>query len=468
MIGTFRKAIADAGRIRRGDRVLVAVSGGPDSVGLLNLFRAAAPGMGLRLVVGHFNHRLRGRESAGDARFVERLASEAGLPFSLGTSRKKTPRGVSLQEHARDERISWLLATARRRNCRTVALGHTADDQAETVLIRLLGEGGPPALSGIPAVSHDGMIIHPLLGLRKRDIRAWLEKRGAAWREDRSNLSRAYLRNRVRLDLIPLLEDRFNPRIVERLADLARVLRQDNDLLDELAGRLIDAAVEGSDFVHLPRTAVEGAPAAVLSRAILKVTRRLSGRRPDISGRHLAALLGVRQDGGFSSFDFPGGMTAARDGRGIFIFGPRAEALESRPFRRPLNIPGKALFHEGHSQVTSWVRRRRGTIAAAAGAPWRAVLDADTVVPPLTVRSREDGDRVRLLGAPGDRKLKNIMIDSSMSRLLRDRVPLVCDSRGIVWAAGLRVCHRCRITSSTTRLLYLEARGSFRDAPWSP
>lgn len=463
MIKAFRSALSRSGLVRPGDRILVAVSGGSDSVALMHLLLAVAGPLDLKIAVAHYNHRLRGRESVRDARFVEKLASSAGVPFSGGAADSLSVKGSSLQEEARRQRLSFLLRTAGRRSCRAVALGHTMDDQAETMLMRFLIEGGPAALGGIPASSHEGRIIHPLLGMRKADLRSWLRERGEAWREDRSNESCAYVRNRIRLQVMPLLRSTCNVRLDDRLAELASQFRRDNDLLETLARELLGKVRRFQGTSHFPAGLLADAHGAVLSRALLMEIRALAPSGTDVTARHLSGVLGLAPGGGYSSVDLSGGVTVGRDRRGIHIFGPHAAAPPRDSFRVALSVPGTARFHHGASRVTSWVRRRTASFAPASvhRSPWRCALDADSVSRPLTVRRRAPGDRVRLLAAPGTRKVKTSMIDAGIPRLARDLIPVVCDASGIVWIAGLRPAHRCRITSGTKRILYLDARGDF-------
>ena len=180
ILSRFRKYLLENCGVRSGERILIALSGGGDSTALLHLFLELRDERGFNLAVAHYNHRLRGKSSMDDEAFVRSLASRHDLPFSCGapsSGRIGPPPGRSLQERAREERISFLLLTARRRKCSRIALGHTADDQAETMLMRFIGGSGPPGLGGIPDTSHDGRIIHPLLGIRKEEAETWLRRR---------------------------------------------------------------------------------------------------------------------------------------------------------------------------------------------------------------------------------------------------------------------------------------------------
>jgi tRNA(Ile)-lysidine synthase len=407
--------------------------------------------MNLHLTVAHFNHRLRGSSSAADARFVRRLAESCGLPFALGEGKGKSSlrrHQPSLQKRAREERFAFLIATAEAHRCRRIAFGHNADDQAETMTMRFLGRAGPAGLGGIPPISHEGRVIHPLLGIRRREIERYLEEKGIAHREDRTNGQPIYLRNRLRLDLLPVLQKDYNPNLVRRLGELASALRRDNDLLEEMAREIAGRSIrEGGQITFPPRLLRESHP-SLLCRALLTALRSISSAEEDFSSRHLLALMEGGEGSRHLHWDLPGGITACRDRRGLTLRGPSAAGLPSSPFSLPLPVPGTASLPGTSGKVSASVRRREATFdpRALPGIPWRTALDWEKVRLPLTVRNRKPGDRFRPLGLPGEKKLKEIMIDDGVPRPLRDHLPVVCDREGIVWLAGLRPCHRARVT----------------------
>src|SRR5882672_4487701 len=234
-----RRTIARHDMIHQGDRVLVAVSGGPDSTALLSLLRRLAPEMRLELHVAHLDHGWRGRASAADAEFVRRMALRFGLPVTVGRVDPRTwlvreRRQSSREARARTLRTEFLLQTARQIGARRIALGHTRDDQAESFLLRLLRGSGARGLAGtFPVV--DGMIIRPLIDVGRADLIAYLKEKHLTYRVDATNRDLGLTRNRVRRRLLPFLEREFNPNIVETLAHAADLLRDEDSLLGDIA-----------------------------------------------------------------------------------------------------------------------------------------------------------------------------------------------------------------------------------------
>jgi tRNA(Ile)-lysidine synthase len=452
-----------------GARVIAAVSGGADSTCLLQLLLETQGRLGIALEVAHFNHRLRGRQADRDAAAVASLARAAGLPFHLGLGGAFSPlqrRSDSVQELARKARLDFLLSLARRRRA-IVALGHTGDDQAETLLMRFIAGAGPAGLGGIPPASHRGRLVHPLLFARRTAIESWLSARSVRWRTDRTNSTRRYLRNRIRLDLLPAIAREYNPRIVERLGSLAEMLRRDNDFIERHAAHLVDRAAAGRSRYAFTGEMLDTTHPAVLARALLLALRTVAHAPADYSSRHIEALL--VPGSGSRTWDLPGGVGCRRDGAGLLVSRGTAAALPAVRRPVPLPIPGRVALPDDGA-VTALTRRRpAGFDPRIFGAdPHRVALDLDTVHLPLEVRTRRTGDRFRPLGLPSDKKLKELFIEAKIPAGSRSRVALVCDRAGIVWVAGMRPAERCRVHAGTRRLLVLDLKHGSEAPPHEP
>jgi tRNA(Ile)-lysidine synthase len=308
-----------------GRRILVACSGGVDSTVLLHGLHALAPGLGLELAAGHVHHGLRGAEADADEEAVRSLAGRLGLPVAVSRVDPRALRAQgpsrtrpTLQEAARRARYAALEAQARALGAARIATAHTRDDQAETVLLRLFRGAGPDALGGIPERSPDGRIVRPLLGVGRDAIAAHARAVGLAWREDRSNASRAYARSRLRHDWLPGLERAFNPRLLRALADLTEAVRRDAEWIDSRVQS--EAALwtkdEGGSLWIAPdpwRALPEG-----LARRLVRDALRRAGAGRDLSRRHLLRTLAfLRTAGRGKCLELPGGLTLRREASGF-------------------------------------------------------------------------------------------------------------------------------------------------------
>ncbi|MDI6907277.1 MAG: tRNA lysidine(34) synthetase TilS [Thermoanaerobacterales bacterium] len=444
-----------------GERVLVGVSGGPDSVALLDVLYRLCGELGIELSVAHLNHLLRGREAASDAAYVAGLADRYGLPLVLEECNVRDAwreRGGSLQAVAREMRYRFYERAAEKTGAARVALGHQADDHAETILFNFLRGTGIAGLAGIPPVRE--RYVRPLLAERRRTIEDYCRERGLAPREDASNLKRVYTRNRLRLELIPYLEREYNPNLVPTLLRMAEVLREEEALLEAEAGRVLAGVVRAVDedaAAALERRPLLELPPALQRRVVRGAWEALPGGA-ELPFEHVERVLDLaRRPRGGGRVELPGGARAVREGDRLVL--RRGGGERPVPFSYPLAVPGETAVPEAGKVIAA-------TVAGAADglpdprllAPRGTVLDLDRLAPPLTVRSRRPGDMFAPSGG-GTVKLKKFLIDAKVPRSARDAVPLVVDGEGrIAWVAGLRTAEFCRLTPRTRRAVILEAR----------
>ncbi len=451
LIRIVRDTMSRYGMVGRGDRVVVAVSGGADSICLLHLLYRLAPENGLHLVVAHFDHGLRGDEDHADTLFVEEQARSRGLPLEVERAPALGDRTGSLEERAREARYAFLERVRQAHRAQRMALGHTLDDQAETVLMRLLRGAGPTGLAAIPPVREPG-IIRPLIRVRRREIEACLESEGLAWRLDPTNRETRYLRNRIRLELLPHLL-RFQPHLVEHLGDLADLVREEDEFLDRLALEWIASNAEkdpgGGTALPLHRFLKEPRP---LERRIVRaILRREAGGLRRIHHDHVRDALGLaRGERPQAGVSLPGGLRVRRVyDRLVFGYAPadgQPNVLESFP------APGDYAVPQAGLRVSLELRERDGTAPLNRG-PWTALMDADALRFPLTLRSLRPGDRLVPLGMRGHRKVKDVFIDAKVPLAERSRALLLLSGDAPLWLCGHRIDDRCRITERTTRVL---------------
>ena len=443
MLDDIQRSFAQYAMARPGTLVLVAVSGGADSIALLHALASLRAQLGLRLAVAHLHHGIRGAAADADAAFVQRCAQQLDLP--LVRERADVPRlaaaaGISLEMAARAARYAFLARAARQLRAAAVAVAHTADDQAETVLLRLARGAGPQGLGGMEPVSRPGglKLIRPLLGVTRAAIIAFLQQHRLRWREDASNRDLHFLRNRMRHTILPLLERRLNPQIRTALLRTAEVLREENKYLDRLAARALPAGPARPTLAAARLTAL---PLALRRR----VLRRWLGAA-GVDAEHLdytaiataLALLGQRS--GTKSVDLGGGWQLVRHYARLTV----EKTAPTTPGAWRLEIVAqRGIIREKPTQP--------GRL------PARATLSAAAVgTAPLTVRAARPGDRMAPFGIQGTKKLQDIFTDAKVPRELRGRIPVV-ECRGeIVWLPGYRVARGWEVPSPRSRSLRLE------------
>lgn len=444
-----------------GTRVLAAVSGGADSVALaLVLGRLAATGALDCTLAGlaHLHHGLRGADADADARFVGALAARLGVPCVTGredVAARAREAGESIETAARRARYAFLDATAASLGATRIATGHTADDQAETLLLRLLRGAGLPGLSGIRP--RNGIVIRPLLDAGRADVQAFLQAEGQPWRDDASNADRGIPRNRVRHELMPVLRSIAGPSVTGVLARTAALVRDDADELDrqaiEMARR--DVLTDSSGT----RMAIAGLDAAgpALGRRIVRAALAAAAGGRFHSLEHVEAVRSLIREDAPSSVQVPGAV-ARRDGGVIRVDAAPAGARVA-PFEAPLEVPGSVALPEAGVTIAAEVGRcGPDDIARLESRGDRvAVQGVDDAV--LSVRSRRPGDTFRPLGAPGRRKVQDLFVDRKLARSERDRVPLVVDGKGrIVWVVGHAIADEFRVTAPGERVLLLNVK----------
>ena len=421
----------------RGARVLAALSGGSDSVAQLLLLRdLAAAGHLVLAGAAHLNHQLR-PEAGRDEQFCRALCGRLGVPLTGGSApvaTLATEARVSIEVAARRARYAYLERVRSACDAAVVAVAHTADDQAETVLLRLLRGAGPRGLRGI--LPRRGTVVRPLLDCTRTALRADLARRGETWVEDATNADVTQPRNRVRHELMPLLEGRFQPAVTRVLARTAEVVAADDALLEELA----EAARSG---VVSPTPQGLALSTAALARLPLALARRVARRAleqvnapnaPDLAD--VEALLAVCRPGGPAAAE-PAGVRVERfsEDAVLLIMAPRAAAATAL-LSRPLPVPGSVPLPELGRGCRLTAEGPIKALEEPADLRW--CLKLKTSVPaPFVVRGRAAGDRLRPRGLGGSKKLQDLLVDRKVPRAERDRVPVVVDATGrIVWVVG--------------------------------
>jgi tRNA(Ile)-lysidine synthase len=438
--------------ISEGDCVIVAVSGGPDSVCLLSILHALKDELHIHLVVAHFDHGLRPAEDESETAFVRTLAESLKLPFETARGRllAKKARG-SREEVARNARYAFLERVRKKHKAQKIAFGHNLNDQAETILMRLLRGSGPSGLTGIPPC-RDGSIIRPLIEIERLEIENYLKATKLASVTDSSNLKTDYLRNKIRLELMPLLEV-HQPQLTRLLAQTAEILRDEDDYLEQIAEAWFDRNVEQSPhhIFRVPVTSFLALPVALRRRVIRNVIGKVKKDLGRISWDHIEAIRRLAQaEKPQAALNLPGKLTVKRIyGRLMFSTSVKREP---RPFHYTLHGAGTYDFNEmGLSLSIEEIRKRKGL--RLRGSKWTALLDAVKLRFPLTLRTFKAGDRFIPFGMKGHKKLKDFFVDLKVPLEQRYSTPILCCDDAPVWVCGFRIDDRFKVTDETKRVL---------------
>lgn len=419
-----------------GDRLIVGVSGGADSVALLDLL-VSLPEFPLQLVVAHLNHQLRGAEADADEAFVRELSNRYGLPCEVARRDIRQlahQTGRSLEDAGREARYAFFEELRQRRQAAAVAVAHHADDQAETVLLRLLRGAGMTGLAAM-APSNRHNIIRPLLEITRQELRNHLASRQISFREDASNADHSYLRNRVRLELLPLLDD-YCPGISGRLAATAGLIREDEALLEGYTDATFNQlATTGPNWVSISRHSLAEQPPAMRLRLFRAAVKTVLGELKQFDRLHftlLEALLQNAKTG--ASLNLPRDLVVLLTADNLLF--ARQELLHPAPPRH-CEIGGPGSYELGNGLVLtveegaipeSWQGLPHGT----------TYVDIDQAPFPWQVRPIAPGDRLELLGMEGERSIQDILTDLKFPRHVRPCLPLICHNGRPLWLAGVR------------------------------
>ncbi|MSO56346.1 MAG: tRNA lysidine(34) synthetase TilS [Acidobacteria bacterium] len=474
LIDSVRRTIRRFGLLPRDTRVVVALSGGADSVALLLVLKEIAAAEGFQVAgAAHLNHQLRGDAADADEAFCRRLAAGLDIPLDVereAIAARARAAGVSLEQAAHDARHQFFARAAARAGASVVAVAHTRNDQAETFLLRLLRGAGPRGLGGMHPRS--GVVVRPFIDTARREVRAFLQARQHPFCEDATNDDRAIPRNRVRHELIPFLETRFSPGIVDVLDREAAIARDDAEYLDEAAAaaseQLISSTAAG---VELQVEAVLAQPPAIARRVIRLAQQIASGGR-FMGFEAVDAVLAFAVSKSAGPLDLPG-HRANRRGAALVLTKslPRlrrrrhgaAGPDELRPhFSYALDIPGQVQVPEAACAIFADIGVVPSGQSAAqlwtlAGRSNEAIIEAGGLLGPLSVRNRQPGDRLRPLGLRGRKTLQDLFVDAKIERAERDVTPVIVDSAGqIIWVAGHAVAEEFRVTDGTKAVVILK------------
>jgi len=459
----FRNFIMKHSMVKQGDKVIVSLSGGPDSTALLLLLSRLTE-LRLRIIGAHMNYHLRGEESNEDEAFIRDMCEKLGVPVFMRRvdtkalfKESETHSHESLQSFARNIRYSFLHELSERENAKKIALGHNMDDQAETVLFRILRGCGIEGISAMKPVRDK--IIRPLLNASKSEIVNFLDDSGAAYRLDSSNKSKKYLRNKIRLELLPTLEQ-YNPQIKTSLSSLAGLCREENAFMERETSKIFETASRTKDSIEFDAVYLKNlqnnGSAVLVSRVIKKSIYALSVNPDNISKKHIDGVIELlSKNKGLKFIVLPESTIAAKEGKKLRFY--KKEKCSSKEYigRWEIVPDGVTVIAEYGVKMHTKVLRKEEIEPLRRDGGWD-ILDFESFSFPISARFRKAGDRFHPLGMPKEIKLKNFFINQKIPRAEREKQLLLEDESGIICVLGLRIQDKCRLTSNTKKALAIK------------
>lgn len=459
--------IEEHSMLRSGEKVLVALSGGPDSVCLIHMLYKLQEKLNIKCFAAHVNHCLRGEEANKDEVYAEELCKRLNIPFfskRVDINGLAASRGISVEMAGREARYEFFQELKHKYEIHKIAVAHNANDQGETILMRLMRGTGSEGLRGIRPV-RDGVFIRPILCLSREEIEEYCRVNALNPRIDKTNLEDIYYRNKIRLQLIPYIEENFNPNIISTLNRLAELIDSDNDYIQEQVNVYYDKFCKVHEEGLLIHKEAFNLHKAILSRLIRKAYNEFSGIHTNFQKVHVDEVMFLQKQGTGRSINLPGGICAENRYYDIYIFNKSSKVNEAHDeayvaenisyikdkldegFSISLqNFSLKLNFKSLKSKPSLNLKINNNT----------KYFDLDKIKGSILVRSRKSGDRFSPLGMRGSKKLKDLFIDLKIPQGKRDHIPLLCFDDDIAWILGYNISDKYKVDKNTKNILQIK------------
>jgi len=433
----IQKTIQSLAMLAPGEHVLIALSGGADSVALLRCLHRLAPRLNIALTVAHLNHGIRGPEADADEDFVRQLSADLHLQFfseAIDAKRMAKAAGQNLEEVARQARYDFLNRIAGTIGAHKIAVGHTLNDQAETILFRLIRGSGIEGLSAIHPII-EGRVIRPLLECSRDSILDYLKQTGMGYREDSTNRDVHYTRNRIRLELLPYLAEHFNPRIIPTLAREALLMGEAWSFIEAEALRAFDnLECSRQEGLALRLSGLLELHPVIQKEVLRRAIRECLGSLRGITSRHIDGVLSLCSTG--SSGDqirLPHGGSVIRQYEDLLLM--KQAPAQALSFSYVLPVPGACSVPEAGALFRASIINTPDRKTMKEHHARRAYVEQSLLPATLAIRSRKPGDRY---GGAGHRKVKKMLIDGKIPSMQRPGLPMVVAGDSVIWVPGFR------------------------------
>ncbi|MEQ2129757.1 tRNA lysidine(34) synthetase TilS [Caldanaerobacter subterraneus KAk] len=454
MIEKVLRTIEKYNMIEKDDKIVMGISGGPDSLCMLDVLFNLKGKFNLKLYVVHVNHMIRGEDAKKDAEFVEKLCKDLDLPFFLfeeNVPYLAKKMGLSEEQAGRYVRYKAFEETLKRVGGNKIAVAHNKNDVAETVLLNILRGTGLRGLIGIKPVN--GNIIRPLIEIERREIEKYLKDKNLHPRIDHTNYEDLYTRNKIRLKVIPHIEEVFKIDLVENLSRMAAILLEEDDYLEAKCEEVFNQICEiNGEEIKVDVDALKSQHTAIKRRLVRRMYFYVKGETNGLEYGHVEDVLNLLDKPTSSKIDLPFEIEALKMYNNLVI--RKKKAKEKVKFKEVLKIPGVTTI-EGIGKFKAYVVDISQVDDFNKG-EYIKFFDYDKIKGEIVVKSREDGDRFSPLGMRGTKKLKEFFIDEKIPREERDYIPLVAIGKEIVWVVGYRMSEKFKVDKNTLKVLVIE------------
>ena len=454
----FIKFINDKELINIGDGIVVGLSGGPDSVCLLNLLVSIREEFNLKLAAVHINHMLRGDEANKDEEFCLKLCKELDVDFfseRIDVNKYSKENNLSSETAGREVRYNLFNKIMFQKGFNKIATAHNANDQAETIIMRMMRGTGLEGLCGIPVI-RENRYIRPILFMERKDVEAYCEEIGIQARIDKSNLERIYSRNKVRLDIIPYMKENFNMDVISAINRMSLLLQEDNEYILSEVETIYKENVQKNEKSYLIKNNVFKLNNSIKNRIIRRVIKDICGNKYDIEMKHIEDIIKLANNDAGKQIDLPNNVVAINEYGDIRVhLRDFNELIEEK--QRVL-VKDKILHNkiQFNNYLVEFHVIENDNECKYCNNPLIKHFDFDKINGNIIIRYRKDGDKIIPLGLNGSKKIKDIFIDMKIPKEKRDFIPIIEFGENIAWVVGVKLSDKYKVDMNTKKILKIE------------
>lgn len=456
MIESVLKTIKENKMFNRGDKVIVAVSGGPDSICLLHILYVLQKKLGITLYAAHLNHCLRGEEADADEEYVKKFCENLNIQFRskrVNVEKIAKERNLSCESAGREIRYEFFEEFRKEIEAEKVALAHNANDQAETILMRIMRGTGLDGLVGIRAV-RDSIFIRPIINNTRDEIEKYCEDNQLNPRIDKTNLETIYARNKVRLELIPYIQQNFNKDIIKVLNRFSDTIKMENDYLSVLSQEKFKKYCDiNKEKVIISKEAFLEHE-SVITRIIRLSLQSIVGNLNNFEKVHISDIIHIQKQSTGKELKLP---------KDVYILNDYGDIIIRKNINKHIKVTNEEyVLYNGYNEIPNIKSKIHMTLSHGKknvryfGDEFIQYFDYDKIKGKITLRYRSEGDRFTPLGMNGSKKLKNLFIDLKISKEKRDTIPLICFGGEIGWIVGYRVSELFKVDKNTKSILAIK------------